>query len=174
MPIIIGLAVSFAIFLIIKFLGKFLLWFYALSVLGVLIYLGIVTLFGSSHNKQKISSVADPGFEELTLESLYYAFSDESRFNSSFNGVVNSDAIGKWNKEVRRQWLMVLIFVGSAAVLTLLSLLMPQSSLKRMFSYNAEPMTIEREKMAQTSAFQKAFEYFDYEINTKNLDDETM
>ena len=172
--IIVGLVVAFVIFLVVKLLGRFLLWFYALLVIGVLIYLGIVTLFGSSRNKQKISSVASPGFEELTLEPLYFAFSNERRFDSSLNGVVNSDAIGKWNKEVKRQWIMVLIFVGSAAVLTLLSLLLPQSSLKRMFSYNAEPMTIESEKMAQTFAFQNTFEYSDYEINTNFLDNETM
>ena len=142
-PVVIGAVVSFIIFLVIKFLGKFLLWFYALLVLAALVFLGFGALFGDKRKKQKISSVARPGFEELTLEPLYFAFSNETRFDSSLKGLVNSDAIGKWNHDVRRRWIMVLVFVGSAVVLSLCSALLPNSRLKRLYKSETAPVETE-------------------------------
>ena len=165
-PIIIGLVVSFIIFLIIRFLGRFLLWFYALLVLAALVFFGIGTLFGGNRKNQKINLVAKPDFEELTLEPLYFAFSNEERFDSSLNGVVNSDAIGKWNNEVREQWIMVLIFVGSAVVLSLCSALLPDSRLKSIFRHEVEPESTEVTELVSDETVQNVFEYIDYEMNT--------
>ena len=152
--------------MIIRFLGRFLLWFYALLVLAALVFFGIGTLFGGNRKNQKINLVAKPDFEELTLEPLYFAFSNEERFDSSLNGVVNSDAIGKWNNEVREQWIMVLIFVGSAVVLSLCSALLPDSRLKSIFRHEVEPESTEVTELVSDETVQNVFEYIDYEMNT--------
>lgn len=165
-PIIIGLLVSFVLFGIIKFLGRFLLWFYALAVLAALVFFGIVTLFGDKSKKQKINTVANPGFEELTLEPLYFAFNSEQRFDSSLNGLVNSDAINKWNKEVKNQWIMVALFVGSAVLLTALSTLLPNPRIKNVFGGKAESTSTKATEPIQTETVYNVLEYADFVNNT--------
>lgn len=126
-PIIIGAIVSALIWLIIRFLGQFVLWIYGLVVLAALVFFGIVTLFQSSPFRQKAKAVMQPGFEELTLEPLFYAFSNENRFDSSLNGAVDAASIGFWKDDVRGRWKMILVFMGTSLVLLFFRFLLPSS-----------------------------------------------
>ena len=126
-PIIVGAIVSFAILLVIKFVGWIIVWLYAAVVLAVLVFFTIKILFANSPFKQKTKSIMSPGFEELTLEPLHYAFSNESRFDSSLNGVVDENSINKWKNDVRKRWLGLLIFVACTVVLAFFRLLLPSS-----------------------------------------------
>ena len=121
-----GMGASFVVFLIIKYVGGIILWLYAAVVIGVIVFFGIKTLFHKSSYQQSASSVMNPGFEELTLEPLHFAFSDESRFDSSMNGVVDTDSINNWKYDLNQQWKWILIFVGSAIVLFSLGFLLPK------------------------------------------------
>ena len=69
----------------------------------------------------------NPGFEELTLEPLHYAFSNESHFDSSLNGVVDENSINRWKKDVNKRWLAGLMFVGCTVVLVFFRFLLPSS-----------------------------------------------
>ena len=126
-PIIIGAVVSFAIILIIKFVGWIIVWLYLLIALAVLVFFSIKTLFASSPFKQKTNTIMNPGFEELTLEPLHYAFSNESHFDSSLNGVVDENSINRWKKDVNKRWLAGLMFVGCTVVLVFFRFLLPSS-----------------------------------------------
>ena len=126
-PIIVGLIVSFAIFMVIKFVGWIIVWIYAVVVLTALIFFSVKTLFASSPGKQSTSSVVNPGFEELTLEPLHYAFNNDKKFDSSLNGVINSDTIDLWRSDIKRRRSLLLAFIGSAIVLSLFKMLLPSS-----------------------------------------------
>lgn len=126
-PIIIGLIVSAVIWVLIRFLGQFILWFYGLVVLAALVFIAIEMLFLLSPFKQKAKAVMKPGFEELTLEPLFYAFGKESRFDSSLNGAVDASSIDLWKNDIRRRWKMILILIGAAWVLLFFRFLLPSS-----------------------------------------------
>ena len=108
-------------------------------VLGVLLFFGIAILFDYSKNRTTIDSVTNPGFEELTLEPLYYAFSNEKTFDSSLNGAVDVRTTSHWKEDVRKRWITLLIFVASALVLCLLGRLLPQSEHMQRFDSFLRP-----------------------------------
>lgn len=135
-PVIIGVVSSFAVFLVIRFLGGIVVWIYLLAVLAVLVFFSIKTLFVFSPFKQKSKSILNPGFEELTLEPLHFAFSDERRFDSSLNGAVDERSIEKWKADVRKRWSFVLIFIGSTIVLVFFRFLLPSSERMDHFDQN--------------------------------------
>lgn len=132
-PIIIGAVVAFIGTLLIGVLGSIILYLYAIVVLGVLIFFSFPLLFEYSKNRTTTDTVTDPGFEELTLEPLYFAFSNEKRFDSSLNGAVDVKTTSRWKEDVRKRWTMLLIFVGSSLLLCLLGKLMPQSERMNRF-----------------------------------------
>lgn len=129
-PIIIGGAASFIIFLLIKFLGAFIVWIYGLVVLAAIVFFSIKTLFVNSPYVRKLKSVRNPGFEELTLEPLYYAFNDEKRFDSSLNGVVDGRTVEYWKSDLRERWKWVGICVGVMLALLLLGAILPENTIK--------------------------------------------
>lgn len=128
-PIIIGVVASFVIFLLIKFLGAFIVWIYGLVVLAAIVFFSIKTLFDFSPFVRDAKSVANPGFEELTLEPLYYAFNDESRFDSSLNGVIDGKSIEYWKSDLRERWKWVGIFIGVVLILCALGRLLPEDTI---------------------------------------------
>ena len=127
-PIIIGAVVSFVIFLLIKFLGAFIVWFYAAVVVAAIVFFSIKTLFDFSPFVRDAKSVANPGFEEHTLEPLYYAFNDENRFDSSLNGVIDGKSIEYWKSDLRERWKWVGIFIGVVLILCALGRLLPDET----------------------------------------------
>lgn len=132
-PIIIGAVVSFLVTLLLGVLGLIVLYLFGLVVLGVLIFFSLTILFNYSNSRTKTASITNPGFEEMTLEPLYFAFSNEKQFDSSLNGAVNVKTTSRWKEDVRKRWIYLLIFVGSALVLSLLGRLMPESERMNRF-----------------------------------------
>ena len=126
-PVIIGAVVSFLVTLLLHVLGTIILYLFGLLVLAALVFFSLTVLFDYSSSRTKTSSVTNPGFEELTLEPLYYAFSNEKKFDSSLNGAVDVRTPSRWKEEIRKRWNLLLLFVASALVFTLLGRLMPES-----------------------------------------------
>lgn len=141
-PIIIGGVVSLVITIVLALLGEVILYLFALVVLGVLLFFSFPLLFNYSGHRTKTRSVTNPGFEELTLEPLYFAFSTEKSFDSSLNGDVNVNTTSQWKADVRKRWLLLLIFVGSAVVLILFGRLLPESERMDRFDQTiSQPFT---------------------------------
>lgn len=132
-PIIIGAVIAFVGTLLVGLIGKIILYLFAIVTFVALVLFGIGNLFGFSKNRTKVNSITNPGFEELTLEPLYYAFSKEKSFDSSLNGAVNNQSVSLWKEDVRKRWSLLLISIGSTAVLWLCSLLLPESARMEQF-----------------------------------------
>jgi hypothetical protein len=94
----------------------------------VIIFFSFPILFDYSRHRTKLKTVTNPGFEELTLEPLYYAFNNEKKFDSSLNGAVDVSSTKRWKEDVRKRWITLLIFVGSSIVLCLFGRLLPESA----------------------------------------------
>lgn len=132
-PVIIGAVVSFLATLLVAVIGYVILYIFGVAALAALVFFGIATLFASSENKTQLSSITNPGFEELTLEPLYYAFSKENSFDSSLNGATNIKSSSRWREDVRKRWLTLILFIGSSIILNLFGLLLPQSDRMERF-----------------------------------------
>lgn len=91
-----------------------------------MIYFGIVVLFDvkSRRSRQQITSA---GFEELTLEPLYYAFNNEDHFDSSLNGAADVQSAFQRQETIRKRWGKVLLFIGITLVLVLCRFALPKS-----------------------------------------------
>lgn len=127
-PIIVGAIASVIVTFLLGVLGSVVLYLFALIVLGVLVFFSFPILFDYSRHRTKLRTVTNPGFEELTLEPLYFAFNNEKKFDSSLNGAVDVSTTSRWKEDVRKRWITLLIFVGSAVALSLFGLLMPDSA----------------------------------------------
>ena len=90
-------------------------------------------MFDSSDKRRRVKSVTNPGFEELTLEPLYYAFSKESKFDSSLNGANGIRGTSLWKEDIKKRWRQVLLFVASTLVLLLLRFALPKSERMNRF-----------------------------------------
>ena len=134
-PIIVGAIASIIITFLLSLLGTIALYLFALIVLGVLVFFSFPLLFDYSRNRTKIKSVTHPGFEELTLEPLYFAFNNEKKFDSSLNGAVDVSTTSLWKEEVRKRWITLLIFVGCSIVLCLFGRLLPESERMDRFDH---------------------------------------
>ena len=133
-PIIGGGIAAFVLALLVRFLGKFILYIFALVVLVVLVFFSIKTLFSPSSYARKARKFTKPGFDEEILEPLYYAFSDETSFDSSLNGAFNDDEIDGWRDDLKRRRRNMFIFIGMVWVLLAFSLLVPKSERFGRFS----------------------------------------
>lgn len=132
---VITAVVTFAVqWLVVKFLGTFIVWIYAFVVAGVLLYFTFKTLLSFNKYTQHTRSVTNPGFEELVLEPLYFAFSTETQFDSSMNEGVDPVAIKTWSKEINSRWIYVIIFIVATWLLAACSLWLPDSP--RMSHFN--------------------------------------
>jgi peptidoglycan hydrolase-like protein with peptidoglycan-binding domain len=109
-------------------------WFFAIVVLAALVFLSIKTVFNTSAYAKKARKFTKPGFDEQVLEPLYYAFNDETSFDSSLNGAFNDDEINNWRNDLRKRRIFMWIFIGTAWVLILFSLMVPKSPRFEKFS----------------------------------------
>lgn len=134
-PIIIGVIAAVAAALVISIIGYLILYLYAIAVIGAIVYFSLPILFGTNDKKYHIKSVSNPGFEELTLEPLYYAFNDEAKFDSSINGAVDIKSSTSLREAVKKRWSMVLLFMGVVVVLFLLRFALPKSERMDRFDH---------------------------------------
>ena len=115
------------IWALVRFLGGFILYMFAAIVLAALIYFSIKTIFNPSPYARQARKFTKPGFDEQVLEPLYYAFSDDTTFDSSLNGAFDDDQIANWRYDIKRRRRFVLIFIAVVWVLFGFSLLVPKS-----------------------------------------------
>ena len=134
------------IWLIVKFLGGFILYLFAVIVLAVLIYFSIRTLFNPSPYARRARKFTKPGFDEQVLEPLYYAFSDDTTFDSSLNGAFDDDQIDNWKDDLKRRRYFVWVFIGAVWILMAFSLLVPKSE---RFGRLSKPLFQKQEQVEQ-------------------------
>ena len=135
LPALIGGVICSTILMIaVKFLGMFLLYMYAAVVLGVLVWFSIKTVFNWSPFAKKARKFTKPGFDEKVLEPLYYAFSDEDKFDSSLNGAFNDNDILNWKADLKTRRTHTLIFIGAVWLLMIFSMFIPKSERFSKFS----------------------------------------
>ena len=132
-PIIIGVIGAVAAALVISIIGYLILYLYGIAVIAAIIYFSLPIVFGTNDKKYKIRNITNPGFEELTLEPLYYAFNEEDKFDSSLNGAVDIKSSNSLREAVKKRWKTVLIFLGIALVLLLLRFALPKSERMERF-----------------------------------------
>lgn len=134
-PIIIGVIASVAAALVISIIGYLILYLYAIVVIAAIVYFSLPILFGTNDKKYKIKNITNPGFEELTLEPLYFAFNDETTFDSSLNGAVDIKSSTSLREAVKKRWRMVLYFLGVTIVLFLFRFALPKSEHMERFDH---------------------------------------
>ena len=100
-----------------------------------MIYFSLPILFGTRNKKYKIKQIANPGFEELTLEPLYYAFSTETKFDSSLNGAIDIQSSSSLSEAMKKRWKMLLLFLGVVLLLCLLRFALPKSERMDRFDH---------------------------------------
>lgn len=122
-----GLIIAVILYFLVRFLGQFILYFYAAVVLVVLVFFSMRTIFSPSPYARKARKFIKPGFDEKVLEPLYYAFDDEDEFDSSLNGAFNEEEMQNWKADLRVRRIFMLIFIGVVWFLLLFSMLIPKS-----------------------------------------------
>jgi hypothetical protein len=143
-PIIIGVVASFVCYLIINVIGYFILYLYAIAVITAIVYFSLPILLGTKDKKLNIKQITNPGFEELTLEPLYFAFSAETKFDSSLNGAIDIKSSTSLREAMKKRWRMVLLFLGIVLVLCLLRFALPKSErMDRFDRYLFHPFNTE-------------------------------
>ena len=136
LPAIIGgVILTVLLVLAVKYLGQYILYFYAFITLATLLFFGWKTLFSPSEYAEKARKFDKPGFDELTLEPLYYAFSDEEDFDSSLNVAFNEKGMENWKQDLKVRRYFMFMFIGAVWFLLLFSMLIPKS--ERFNRYSA-------------------------------------
>ena len=132
--LIAGGIVAGILYVLVLFLGKFVLYFYVVIVLAVLGFFSWKTVFSPSKYARRARKFTKPGFDEKVLEPLDYAFGDDDEFDSSLNGAFNDHELGQWKGDLKVRGIFVLIFIVVMWVLMSFSLLIPQSERFSRFS----------------------------------------
>lgn len=123
--LIIGGIVSGIVWLVLAFLTPFLLWIFLALVIFVIIYFSRKTLFNVSGYAQDAKDVTDPGFEELELEPLHYAYTDVEEFDSSLNGTMDDGDVEDWLDDIKARRRPLILFIISTIVLLVLGGFLP-------------------------------------------------
>ena len=118
----------------VKYLGQYILYFYAFITLATLLFFGWKTLFSPSKYAERARRFSKPGFEEKVLEPLYFAFNDEKTFDSSLNAAFNDDEMLKWKADLKVRRYFMFLFIGAVWFLLLFSMLIPKSERFNKFS----------------------------------------
>ena len=133
-PIVVGLIAAALLMIVVKFLGRFILYIYAAIVIAVLVFFLIRTLFYRSPFAKNARKFTKPGFDEKVLEPLYFAFSDESFFDSSLNGAFNDDDLDNWKADIKYRRRFMWIFIGAVWLLAIFSAFLPKGERLEKFS----------------------------------------
>lgn len=133
--IIIGAVASALIVVLIKFLGQYLLWIYAFVVFAVILTFTIMTILHRSKFSMKAKSLMNPGFTELTIDPLIFAFSNEPYFHSVNQGL-DQNTYDSWKTDIKNRWKMVIVYILVVWVLVACSSMLPKSS--RMTHFNRQ------------------------------------
>ena len=135
LPAIIGGAILTVLLVVaVRYLGQYILYFYAFITLATLLFFGWKTLFSPSKYAERARRFSKPGFEEKVLEPLYFAFSDEETFDSSLNAAFNDDEMLKWKADLKVRRYFMFLFIGAVWFLLLFSMLIPKSERFNRFS----------------------------------------
>ena len=135
LPAIIGGAILTVLLVVaVKYLGQYILYFYAFITLATLLFFGWKTLFSPSKYAERARRFSKPGFEEKVLEPLYFAFNDEKTFDSSLNAAFNDDEMLKWKADLKVRRYFMFLFIGAVWFLLLFSMLIPKSERFNKFS----------------------------------------
>ena len=126
-PIIGGVVGGFLLMVVIKFLGQFILYIFAAIVITMIVFLCIKVVFFKSPFAASAKKFSGPGFDEKVLEPLYFAFSDETDFDSSLNGAFNDNDIGWWKDDLKIRGKRLLIFIGAVVILAIFTAFLPKS-----------------------------------------------
>ena len=126
-PIIGGAIGGFLLMVVIKFLGQFILYIFAAIVIAMIVFLCIKVIFFKSPFADSAKKFSGPGFDEKVLEPLYYAFSNETTFDSSLNGAFNDNDIDWWKDDLKIRGKRLLIFIGAVVVLAIFTAFLPKS-----------------------------------------------
>ncbi|MBP5573551.1 MAG: protein kinase [Bacteroidales bacterium] len=135
LSVIIGAVASAIMVVLLKFLGEYLLWIYAAAVFAVIVLFSIKALFKKSPFALKAKSIMNPGFGELTLAPLEFAFNDDNEFEPINNGL-DPETISTWKTDVKDRWKTVIIFILIVWGLIACSTFLPKSS--RMNHFNRQ------------------------------------
>ncbi|MCQ2118353.1 MAG: protein kinase [Bacteroidales bacterium] len=110
-PIISGLVFGAILLIIVKLLGTYITWIFAAVILALFIFFLIKVVFvGRAGNVDRMKG--EPGFMELTLEPLYFAFNDETAFTSSLSAYVDDEAIEDYKHTLKERRRTLLIFIA--------------------------------------------------------------
>lgn len=123
--ILAGAIVSGVIWLVLAFLAPFLLWIYLAMVIAAMVYFCRKTVFSQSSYYSDVNTGATPGFEELELEPLHYAYSDEDEFDSSLNSLYDNDNIEDWEEELKTRRKPLILFIACTVILLALGSFLP-------------------------------------------------
>ena len=93
----------------------------------MIVFLCIKVVFFKSPFAASAKKFSGPGFDEKVLEPLYYAFSNETYFDSSLNGAFNDNDIGWWKDDLKIRGKRLLIFIGAVVVLAIFTAFLPKS-----------------------------------------------
>lgn len=132
--IIAGAIVSGIVWAVLRFLAPYLLWFYIAVAVIALIYFSIKTIFNFSRHAKLAKKYSKPGFEELELEPIHYAYSNDSYFDSSISGAFNEYDIDKWRNDVKARRKRVIFFIITAWIMLILSTFLPETETLNKFN----------------------------------------
>ena len=94
--------------------------------IALLVFFCIRVLFRHSPNAVSIDSLSEPGFEELTVEPLYYAFNDDSDFDSSVNGQFSESCSQAWTADLKSRRKRIVIYICLVMLLLVASCFVPK------------------------------------------------
>jgi len=127
-PIIVGVVAAVVLRLLVKFLAAYILYIYGVVVVAVIVFFLFETLFNKSPYAAAAKKFTKPGFEELTLEPLHFAWSKEKDFDSSLNGAFSNSDIDQWKNDQKRRSGGVWAFILVTWVLLAISAFLPKSN----------------------------------------------
>lgn len=125
--LIVGAILAVILYFLTKFLGQYILYFYALIVLAVLVFFSLKTVFSRSHYATEARRFNKPGFDEKVLEPLYHAFNDDEVFESSLEGAFNDEDIQNWKADLKVRRIYMFLFIGAVWFLLLFGAFVPKS-----------------------------------------------